>query len=264
LKFSLEEKAGSERDFDSNLYRYPYKDPYRHFSATATGSPRFVSQIEACVRWIKEDFFAASADQAVEQICGLAGAYQKGNVLLALVSLLIGENYLELFDDSPAAYREQALAELKVRLHKGLKDAFWPGRYQFLEAEKVILDGAHNPHGAGALRASLRQQFRGPFIFLFCAFENKNAAEVLHNLLGENDLLIAFACPSERAMHSPEVLARLASEQGAEALIAPDFAAALALARQKQKLAAYSEYIVATGSFAAVREAWRHFKLDDI
>lgn len=132
-------------------------DPYRHFSATTFGaSSGFAEQIQGCVGWIKEevlgDFNNSQDAQQLDHLCGLAGAYQKGNVLLALFSLLIGEGYLSLFTDKgpkpdgPSMSKE----ELKHKLLKGLKEASWPGRYQILEAEKVILDGAHNPHG-GAL-----------------------------------------------------------------------------------------------------------------
>lgn len=254
-------------------------DPYRHFSATTFGaSSRFAEQIQGCVGWIKEELLGDGLSNSqdahqLEHLCGLAGAYQKGNVLLALFSLLIGQGYLSLLtdkgqeSDGPSSLSKE---DLKRKLLKGLKEASWPGRYQILESEKVILDGAHNPHGAGALRASLVQQFGGPFIFLFSAFENKNASQVLHNLLGAQSngahLLIAFASLSERAMHKPETLAQLALAQGAQAIVAEDFGTALALARLKQQEAPgkYSAYIIATGSFATVREAWRHFQLDDI
>ena len=240
--------------------KFAVEDAYRQFEATAIGGDSsFGEKLAACVRWIKTDFFKGD-EKELSQLCGLAGAYQRGNVLLALLAVLVGTGELE-------RRRWQGEEDLQARLLQGLKSAYWPGRYQFLEAQKVILDGAHNPHGAMALRSSLELQFGGPFVFLFSSFENKNAEQVLKNLLGADsqDVVVCFASPSERAMHKPETLQEIAAGLGARALSAPSFSEALKLGRQAQadfSLRTKCPYLIATGSFATVREAWKHFQLD--
>lgn len=235
-------------------------DPYRDFGATIFGADaEFSRKMEACIKWVKRDFLGSMKAEERDVMCGMAGAYQKGNVLLALISVLIGGGYLEFLGEP-----QPDLSEI---LLKGLKEAYWPGRYQILENEKIILDGAHNPHGAKALRTSLQRQFGGPFVFIFSCFENKNARDILQNLIGKGDIVVAFSSPSERAMHSPEKIVEIAASLGATACAAADFGEALdkaASARSTRSASKYAPYIVATGSFATVREAWRHFHLADI
>jgi dihydrofolate synthase/folylpolyglutamate synthase len=73
--------------------------------------------------------------------CGLLGVFQPGNALLAA-----------------AAARALGVGEAPIR--EGLASVRWPGRFQVLGADPVlVLDGAHNPGGARALAASLRAAF---------------------------------------------------------------------------------------------------------
>jgi len=186
---------------------------------------------------------------------GLNGAYQRVNVLTALMALGVsGIVRRQIADDSM-----QTLASLK----RGLGKASWPGRFEILEADKIVLDGAHNPHGAAALRTSLLDKFGGRrFVFIVTCFENKNAGGLLRALLSPQDLLLTFAPQSsERNMYKPGHLAEIAQNLGAQAVIADSFEHAVQLGRQTiaGQPDQYAPYLIAAGSFATVREAIKLF-----
>ncbi len=72
---------------------------------------------------------------------GLLGSYQPSNALLAI-----------------AAARHLDVGESSIR--DGLDRARWPGRFHVIPGRPtLVLDGAHNPAGAHALAASLRDVF---------------------------------------------------------------------------------------------------------
>lgn len=62
-----------------------------------------------------------------------------------------------------AAYllqREHSLRITERNLRKGLKSAYWPGRFEIVSANPVIiLDGAHNEEGIAALTAELEKRY---------------------------------------------------------------------------------------------------------
>ncbi|MGH7365759.1 MAG: bifunctional folylpolyglutamate synthase/dihydrofolate synthase [Candidatus Rokuibacteriota bacterium] len=145
--------------------------------------------------------------------CGLLGVYQPGNALLAA-----------------AAARELGADEAAIRA--GLRGARWPGRFQILRRDPlVILDGAHNPAGARALAASLRAYFPGrPVTFVIGVLADKDAGGILAALrpLAARVILTASANPRAAA---PEALrALLPASAGADTTRSPREALAMAIA----------------------------------
>ena len=140
--------------------------------------------------------------------CGLLGVYQPGNALLAA-----------------AAARELGAEETAIRA--GLRGARWPGRFQILRRDPlVILDGAHNPAGARALAASLRAYFPARRVtFVIGVMADKDARGILDALrpLAARFILTAAANPRAAA---PEVLRALLPD----AEVAPSPREALAAA----------------------------------
>ena len=58
---------------------------------------------------------------------------------------------------------------------KGLSEVSWPGRLELIDDRPaVLLDGAHNPAGARALRAYLDEFWHGPITLLFGAMNDKD------------------------------------------------------------------------------------------
>ena len=72
----------------------------------------------------------------------LAGAHQKENAAVAIAALRFGG----------IAVEERAIA-------RGLADVAWPARFQFWD-DRIIIDGAHNPAGAGRSRQNLARTVR--------------------------------------------------------------------------------------------------------
>jgi len=75
---------------------------------------------------------------------GLFGQHQLWNAALAI-----------------AAFKAAGFKTSEVILRHGLKDVDWPARFQRLENERVVIDGAHNPAAAETLVRTWQQAFPG-------------------------------------------------------------------------------------------------------
>jgi dihydrofolate synthase/folylpolyglutamate synthase len=123
-----------------------------------------------------------------------------------------------------------------------------PGRFEV--AGELILDGAHNPHGARALAAALAEQGLRPVLVLAVS-SDKDVRAIANALLPHVSRVIATRYQQERAM-DPEVLAQVRREVGAVPVeAAPDLRSALAAARADQG----SGGILIAGSLFIVGEA---------
>jgi dihydrofolate synthase/folylpolyglutamate synthase len=116
---------------------------------------------------------------------GMPGSFQPSNALLAVT-----------------AARELGVGESAIR--DGLARASWPGRFQiFRRASGVVVgDGAHNPAGARALAASLRDVFgEAPVTFVLGILADKDAAGIVGALapLAERFVLVAPSSPRATA-----------------------------------------------------------------
>jgi len=121
-------------------------------------------------------------------LCRLLGVFQPGNALLAA-----------------AAARHLGADEPAIR--RGLATAQWPGRFQVVARDPiVILDGAHNPGGARALARSLSQYFPGqPLTLVIGIYADKDYRGILDALAPIATRLIVTAFSSRRAA-APAVL----------------------------------------------------------
>ena len=101
---------------------------------------------------------------------GLAGGHQAENAALALagIELLAGRGWR--IDESRAL--------------RGLREARWPGRLEWIDAG-LLIDGAHNPHGARALRDYAERHLRGERIVIaFGMMRDKPIGEIAGILAG--------------------------------------------------------------------------------
>ncbi|MDD4320148.1 MAG: bifunctional folylpolyglutamate synthase/dihydrofolate synthase [Acidaminococcaceae bacterium] len=105
----------------------------------------------------------------------LPGAHQIANTAVAIVAA-------KIVSKNDAHITEQAL-------HEGVTNTIWPGRLERIEkAPDVILDGAHNPAGAKALRAALDKYYAGqPVHFVFGMMGDKAMNEVAVALFRQGD-----------------------------------------------------------------------------
>ncbi|MGE5443151.1 MAG: bifunctional folylpolyglutamate synthase/dihydrofolate synthase [Ignavibacteriales bacterium] len=105
---------------------------------------------------------------------------------------------------------------VKIReenLRKGLSSVRWEGRMEFLrENPPFILDGAHNPGGAQALRESLQKMFPGEkFVFLIGMLGDKDHEGYMSEISRVAERVVITDVPSERGIRAEE-LARIAAK----------------------------------------------------
>ena len=109
------------------------------------------------------------------------------------------------FQKINAAVAIQTARVLKIpdeKIFPALEKVSWAGRFEIIETNfgKIIIDGAHNPHGATALRESLDKNFPdGRRIFIFGALADKNIDSMIKILFRKNDFVIVAAPNSYRA-----------------------------------------------------------------
>lgn len=124
---------------------------------------------------------------------------------------LIGEHQLE--NGAVAAMTAMVLAVKDVRITRaairtGLATVTWPGRFEIFDKQPtVVIDGAHNPHGAAALRANLDQIFPGrKIVFLLGILQDKDISGIIAALIRSSDRVVVTVPVSERA-GDPRVVA---------------------------------------------------------
>ena len=130
-----------------------------------------------------------------------------------------------------AALAAQRLGVSTEAIRAGAACASWPGRLERLpwHGGQVLLDGAHNPDGARALREALLELGPGRVPFVFGVAQDKDAPAMLSELRDAmSSLILTRATLSPRAA-SPAELARLPGLEGLPIQVADTPAEALAL-----------------------------------
>jgi dihydrofolate synthase/folylpolyglutamate synthase len=150
---------------------------------------------------------------------------------------------------------EQRLMDDIVRV--ALADVASPGRLQVIDHQPlVILDGAHNPHGAKALAAALANSFGNlETIAVVAMLEEKDLPGFLANLDPAIKHYVVTQSSSERAVAAVDLAARIAETVGAEKVsVQPNFASAL---DQAKGLLSDSDTgaVLVTGSLTLVGDA---------
>ncbi|MFZ4078074.1 MAG: bifunctional folylpolyglutamate synthase/dihydrofolate synthase [Microbacteriaceae bacterium] len=132
-----------------------------------------------------------------------------------------------------------------------------PGRLQRIAAEPpVIIDAAHNPHGAVALATAITEFFNFDDVTLvFAAFDDKDADGMLRALSTSVTRVILTTAPSERA-RSPHELASIARDYFAESEVFIDVDPLIAFERARAlALAADSGAVIIAGSISLLGAA---------
>jgi len=173
----------------------------------------------------------------------LVGRHQLRNVALAIAAAE------ELSKLGIAGITPDSLA-------RGIRETHWPGRFQVIPARadwpEVVLDVAHNPAGAWALRSALSERYDDrPLIFVFGAMRDKAISEMTEILFPLADRVIVTRPENPRSA-SPEEIRQVGSRTGTEIETVPEIGAALERARSVSGLEAV---VVVTGSIYLVGEA---------
>ena len=101
---------------------------------------------------------------------------------------------------------------------QALELAQWPGRFERMDIDnqKIVIDGAHNPAGMKALRASLELYYPAEErVFMLGILKDKDIDAMLEILIRPNDTVIMTAPQSERAS-DPEIVAKKVRAQHIE------------------------------------------------
>jgi dihydrofolate synthase/folylpolyglutamate synthase len=164
----------------------------------------------------------------------LLGGYQLQNAATAVQTALLLRCWFPIPD--------WAIAE-------GLASARWPGRMELLRRDPpLILDGAHNPHGAKALTDCLQPLLRGQKVCMVAGMmADKDAEPMVRDLARVAGRVLATEPPSHgRAARPPEDLAALFSSCGVPAEACSRYEDALnkALASGMPMLVCGSLYLV--------------------
>jgi dihydrofolate synthase/folylpolyglutamate synthase len=179
---------------------------------------------------------------------------------------LVGRHQLRNVALAVAAADE--LARLQVpgitaqSIERGIRETRWPGRFQVIPARngwpEIVLDVAHNPAGAWALRSALSERYDNrPLIFVFGAMRDKAISEMTEILFPLADRVIATRPENPRSA-SPEEIQRAGSRTGAEIEPVAEVTAALERARSA---AGPEAVLVVTGSIYLVGEVMRRLEM---
>jgi dihydrofolate synthase/folylpolyglutamate synthase len=192
----------------------------RHRTATATGATA-----DLCTPWSHHTGLVIAA----------AGRHGCENALFAL-----GATEALLAAPLPRPVVQSALAEPGP-----------PARAEFLGGDPaLVLDVAHNPAGAAALRATLAEHLSpGPRTVVCALLGDRSPAAFLAALgIGDGDTVVAATLRGSRAL-PPEAVADAARELGARTLFGGPPVDALSLAEQET---GSGGTVLCTGSFQLV------------
>ncbi|WP_246852757.1 folylpolyglutamate synthase/dihydrofolate synthase family protein [Naasia sp. SYSU D00948] len=119
---------------------------------------------------------------------------------------------------------------------EGLGSATSPGRLQLVGVEpSVLVDAAHNPHGAQSLAAALSTYFSfSPVVAVVGTLEDKDAEGMLRALEPVVDEFVVTTAPSERALDADDLAAIAVKVAGADRVrVEPSVGAAIDAARDQ-------------------------------
>jgi dihydrofolate synthase/folylpolyglutamate synthase len=141
-------------------------------------------------------------------------------------------------------------------IERGIRETVWPGRFQVVPPHdgwpEIVLDVAHNPAGAWALRAALSERYGDrPLIFVFGVMRDKAVSEIAEILFPIAERVIATHPENPRSA-SPEEIREAGIRTGAEIETVPKITQALEHARH---CAPPHGVLVVTGSIYLVGEA---------
>ena len=190
----------------------------------------------ASVRVIDDDAIARAPTTA------LAGAHQRANAACAdaLVDALVARGAIAASADVRAA---------------GYAAVVHPGRLEEV-ALGVVLDGAHNPHGAAALARAIAARPERPRVLVLAVSADKDVDAMIAPLVPVVDAVIATRYARARSL-DPAALAARARAAGGLVETAPDLAEAVERARAMVGLGGL---VVVAGSLHAVGEVRPQFR----
>jgi len=175
----------------------------------------------------------------------LVGRHQLRNVALAIAAA--------------EELNRQGFTSIQAKsIERGIRETHWPGRFQVVAARagqpEMVIDVAHNPAGAWALRSALSERYENrSLLFVFGAMRDKSISEMTEILFPLADRVIATRPGNPRAA-SPEEIQQAGARTGVDIDAVEDVENAVERARM---LASAGTVVVITGSIYLVGEVMR-------
>ena len=199
-----------------------------------------------------EPYIVAALGSAIQVASPLHGAHQHRNIALAIAAAV-------------DLATQRALPITPSSIEEGIRSTQWPGRLERITTHSSkgpaptqwVLDVAHNPAGAWALRAGLRDLLAapGPHTLVFSCLRDKPVAELAQILFPLFDRVVFAPIHTARATPMADLLAA-AQTTGAAATAADSVAEALQIAASGASAGtATHPLVVVSGSVYLVGEA---------
>ncbi len=209
----------------------------------------------AALPWLREHALRLGADPVIEieaahvtavPPVALRGAHQRRNAAAALAAVQ------QLGVVAGVRVGEDALA-------RGLAQVVHPGRCEVVAgAPTIVLDGAHNPHGARALAEALGQ-WPAPRVLVLSVSRDKDTAGLCEALLPAVSSVVATEYQQERALPASELAELVAARWPRHVPPGPPATSNLAEALTRaQALAGPGGTVVIAGSLFLIGEARVH------
>ncbi|HWR16193.1 MAG TPA: folylpolyglutamate synthase/dihydrofolate synthase family protein [Terriglobales bacterium] len=172
----------------------------------------------------------------------LVGRHQRRNLALAIAAA-------EQLNEAGVAITAEAI-------ERGIRGTLWPGRFQVIAANErhpeIILDVAHNPAGAWALRSALSETCEGRSLtLLFGVLRDKAVDEVTQILFPLADRVVVTAVDNPRSATAADI-AESGRRSGSEPIESANFTDAVSKAIE---ITPGRGVLVITGSIYLVGEA---------
>jgi dihydrofolate synthase / folylpolyglutamate synthase len=176
----------------------------------------------------------------------LVGRHQLRNIALAIAAAE------ELHNQGFTQITPEAIA-------RGIRETRWPGRFQVVLSDgsspEYVLDVAHNPAGAWALRSTLSAAYgERPVTMVFGVLRDKAVAEIAEILFPIAEYVIVTHANNPRSASVQEIQ-QAASRVAGDIRDAADVASAL---KEAGRTAGRGKLVVVTGSIYIVGEAMQH------
>lgn len=215
---------------------------------------------------------AGNAESAEKPIAVARYPLQVMGEQVAIESALVGRHQLRNVALAIATAEElhaQGFPVMPESIERGIREARWPGRFQVVPARagrpEIVLDVAHNPAGAWALRSALSAFYEDRrLIFVFGAMRDKAIGEISEILFPLAEMVIATVAQNPRSATTDEIREAAARAQ-ADIDASSDVASALGRAQtvasdrnvRPTRGVQDDAIIVVTGSIYVVGEAMR-------
>ncbi|MDR1638261.1 MAG: bifunctional folylpolyglutamate synthase/dihydrofolate synthase [Clostridiales bacterium] len=145
----------------------------------------------------------------------LLGDHQAQNAALAIEAIDI--------------IREEGLTVTEEALRAGLLSASWPCRFEVVnDNPAIVLDGAHNPHGAKSLANAISLYFPGKkAVFVMGVMADKDYSGILEELREQAKCFVTITAPSARALSAGDLASFIEKSAGLPAFPCEDIESAL-------------------------------------